>query len=62
LLAALNSHASEGVRKSRIWPDTAQRLGNRIERIAPLLRGRGFVVERRHSGQRLITIVPPKET
>jgi putative DNA primase/helicase len=62
LLAALNSRASEGVRKSRIWPDTAQRLGNRIERIAPLLRGRGFVVERRHSGQRLITIVPPKET
>jgi putative DNA primase/helicase len=60
LLAVLNSRASEGVQKSRIWPDTAQRLGNRIDRIAPLLRSRGFLVERRHSGQRLITIVPPK--
>jgi putative DNA primase/helicase len=60
LLAVLNSCASEGLQKSRIWPDTAQRLGNRIDRIAPLLRSRGFLVERRHSGQRLITIVPPK--
>jgi putative DNA primase/helicase len=60
LLAVLNSRANDGVRKSRIWPDSAQRLGNRIDRIAPLLRSRGFVVERRHSGQRLITIIPPK--
>ena len=60
LLSALSGRVSEGVRRSRIWPDTAQRLGNRIDRIAPLLRSKGFVVERRHSGQRLITIVPPK--
>ena len=60
LLSALNGRVSEGVRRSRIWPDTAQRLGNRIDRVAPLLRSKGFVVERRHSGQRLITIVPPK--
>ena len=60
LLSALNGRASEGVRRSRIWPDTAQRLGNRIDRVAPLLRSKGFAVERRHSGQRLITIVPPK--
>jgi putative DNA primase/helicase len=60
LLSALNSRASDGMRKSRIWPDTAQRLGNRIDRVAPLLRSKGFLVERRHSGQRLITITPPK--
>ena len=60
LLSALNGGVSEGMRKSRIWPDTAQRLGNRIDRVAPLLRSKGFVVERRHSGQRLITIAPPK--
>jgi putative DNA primase/helicase len=41
LLAALNARVSDGVRWSRIWPDTAQRLGNRIDRIAPLLRSKG---------------------
>jgi putative DNA primase/helicase len=60
LSSALNGRVTEGVRRSRIWPDTPQRLGNRIDRVAPLLRSKGFVVERRHSGQRLITIVPPK--
>ncbi len=60
LLSALNGRVSEGVRKSRVWPDTAQRLGNRIDRVAPLLRSKGFAVQRRHSGQRLVTIVPPK--
>jgi putative DNA primase/helicase len=58
--ATLNGRVSEGVRRSRNWPDTAQRLGHRIDRVAPLLRSKGFAVERRHSGQRLITIVPPK--
>jgi putative DNA primase/helicase len=60
LLNVLNGRVNDGIRRSRIWPDTAQRLGNRIDRIAPLLRSKGFVVERRHSGQRLITIMPPK--
>jgi putative DNA primase/helicase len=60
LSAALNNRVSEGVRRSRIWPDTPQRLGNRIDRVAPLLRSKGFVVERRHSGHRHIIIVPPK--
>jgi putative DNA primase/helicase len=61
LLAALNARASESVRKLRIWPGTAQGLGNRIDRIAPLLRDKGFSVERRHSGVRNIIIVPPKQ-
>jgi putative DNA primase/helicase len=60
LLAALNTRASESIRKLRIWPGTAQGLGNRIDRIAPLLRDKGFSVERRHSGVRNIIIIPPK--
>ena len=60
LLALLNTRASEGVRKARSWPLTAQGLGNRVDRIAPLLRGKGFLVERRRSIARTIVIVPPK--
>ena len=37
---------------------SAQALGNRVERIAPLLRSQGFVVDRRHSTFRRIAIVP----
>jgi putative DNA primase/helicase len=62
LLTALNARVSEAVRRSKLWPLTAQALGNRIDRIAPLLRSKGFVVERRHSGQRLIIIKPPPRT
>jgi putative DNA primase/helicase len=60
LLSALNGRVAEGVRKSRIWPVTAQGLGNRIARVAPLLRTKGFAVERRHSGDRTIVIMPPR--
>ena len=62
LLVALNTRVSDGVRKSKLWPLSAQGLGNRIDRIAPLLRNKGFVVERRHSGQRHIIIKPPVNT
>jgi putative DNA primase/helicase len=47
------------VRRSKLWPLSAQGLGNRIDRVAPLLRNKGFIVERRHSGQRHIIIRPP---
>jgi hypothetical protein len=60
LLAVLNDRVSEGVRKSKLWPLTAQSLGNRIDRAAPALRTKGFAVARHHSGQRLIIIKPPK--
>jgi putative DNA primase/helicase len=60
LLNALNGRVAETVRRSKLWPQTAQALGNRIDRIAPLLRNKGFGVERRHSGQRHIIIIPPK--
>jgi hypothetical protein len=62
LLTALNVRVSEAARRSKLWPLTAQALGNRVDRIAPLLRSKGFVVERRHSGQRLIIIKPPPKT
>lgn len=56
-LETLNLRISEPIRRSRSWPQTAQALGNRLERVAPLLRSRGLHVERRHSGVRTIRIV-----
>lgn len=64
LLSLLNTTdlVTDGVRKQRTWPATPQGLGNRIDRIAPLLKAQGFAVERRHSGVRSIIIVPPRAT
>jgi hypothetical protein len=58
-LAALTPRAPEAMRRARLWPDTPQKLGNAVERAAPLLRRKGFTIMRRHSGNRLITIDPP---
>jgi putative DNA primase/helicase len=60
LLTELNQRTAEGIRKARSWPLTAQALGNRVERIAPLLRSQGFVVDRNRSAARTIIIVPPR--
>jgi putative DNA primase/helicase len=62
LLTLLNATdlVSDGVRRQRNWPATPQGLGNRIDRIAPLLKAQGFAIERKHSGVRSIIIVPPK--
>lgn len=57
LLLRLNDTASETTRRARSWPATAQGLGNRLDRIAPLLRARHIHVERRHSGVRTISLV-----
>ena len=59
LLAEINNRVAEGIRKARSWPMTAQALGNRIDRIAPLLRNKGFVIERMRSTVRTIKIIPP---
>lgn len=56
LLAALNQGASEQMQRAHAWPKTPAGLGNRLERIAPLLRTKGILVERRHSGTRSVTI------
>jgi len=61
LLEELNLRASEGIKKARSWPLTAQGLGNRIDRIAQLLRNKGFVIERRRSAVRTIIIKAPQE-
>jgi putative DNA primase/helicase len=60
LLAALNERVSETMRRSKIWPQAAQAMGSRFDRIKPLLRTKGFFVDRKHSGQRTIIIVPSK--
>lgn len=57
LLGELNLKVSETIRRSRAWPTTAQGLGNRIDRVNPLLRARNILLERKHSGVRLITII-----
>jgi hypothetical protein len=51
--------ATAGARKSKLWPLNAQALGSCIDRVAPLLRNKGFLVERKVSGQRHIIIQPP---
>ena len=60
LLKEINNWTTDSIRNSRSWPQNASQLGNRIERAKPLLLTKGFFVERRHSGTRTITIVPPK--
>ncbi|ACK50489.1 conserved hypothetical protein [Methylocella silvestris BL2] len=56
LLGQLSGNVGEQVRQMRIWPKTAQGLGNCIERSIPVLRTKGILVDRRHSGVRTITI------
>jgi hypothetical protein len=58
LLSAINNVVPETTRKSKYWPQNAAQLGNRVARATPLLRTKGYVVERRHSGTRTVTIVP----
>jgi putative DNA primase/helicase len=60
LLEGINNYVSEATRRSKYWPPSAAALGNRIERSTPLLKAKGCVIERRHSGQRIITIIPPQ--
>jgi len=62
LLDEINNHVSETTRRSKYWPQNAAQLGNRVARAAPLLKAKGCTVERRHSGERIITIVSPKHT
>lgn len=56
LLKVLNDRAPFAVKSLKIWPSTAQGLGNAIDRVGDILKSRGVVVERRHSGTRTVTI------
>jgi putative DNA primase/helicase len=62
LLDAINNQVSEATRKKKYWPQNPAQLGNRVARAAPLLKAKGCTVERRHSGARIITIIPPQPT
>jgi putative DNA primase/helicase len=61
LLEAINNLVSEATLKKKYWPQNPAQLGNRVARAAPLLKAKGCIVERRHSGTRIINIVPPPE-
>ncbi len=56
LLALLGDMVTEAVKRTRVWPQTAQSLGNAIDRAAPLLRAKNLTVTKRHSGIRTISI------
>jgi putative DNA primase/helicase len=59
LLAELNALATEGVKRARGWPIDPSKMGSRLSRAAPVLKANGCVVERKKSGSRFITILPP---
>ncbi len=61
LLNRLGVIVGESTRQMRLWPKTAQGLGNSLERSAPLLRGKGITIERKHSGVRSIILSRARE-
>jgi hypothetical protein len=54
----LGDKVTDNTRRSRAWPMSAISLGSRLERLKPVLRRNGVIVEKRHSGDRFITIRP----
>lgn len=62
LLELLSPKASDGVKRSRAWPQSAQALGNSLRRGMPVLRGRGISgAFGKRGGERIITFsVKPK--
>ncbi len=62
LLNKLGLVVGETTRQMRVWPKTAQAIGNCLERCAPLLRGKGITIERKHSGVRVINISRVRES
>jgi hypothetical protein len=62
LLIALDNTVPERTRAARSWPKSPAQLGNRVKRAKPILEHKGFAIDRRHSGTRSITIVPPRTT
>jgi hypothetical protein len=49
-------------RKSKYWPQNAAQLGNRVTRAGKPVRAKGYIIDRgKLSGQRIITIVPPRD-
>lgn len=57
----VSSYVSDGIKKQRSWPGSAQAFSNRLLRAKPLLEGKGFVIQFKHSTTRAIVIVPPPQ-
>ncbi len=58
LLIEINKLITEAEQHAKTWPKSPSAFSNRLERIAPLLRGQGLIIERRRAGgARIITIV-----
>jgi len=57
LLSALMRRIEDNVRKGRGWPSNARSLGNRLRRIAPLLRSFGVQVEFGKEARRRIIVL-----
>lgn len=56
LLALLGDMVTEAVKQSRSWPKLPQSLSAALDRAATILRAKGIRCERRHSGNRSITV------
>jgi hypothetical protein len=56
LLVLLGAKVPEATKRSRVWPQSAVAMGNAIKRIMPMLRVRGVVIDKHHSGERMIDI------
>jgi putative DNA primase/helicase len=61
LLDAIAQKVSETARRAKSWPQNSTALGARLVRLAPVLRRRGIVIERKHSGERRIVIAQIKK-
>jgi putative DNA primase/helicase len=56
LLGVLGDLVTPQTKLLKLWPQTAQGIGNIIDRVAPLLKGKGVIVEKKHSETRTITV------
>ena len=61
LFSVLDGCTSKDLRKSWMWPRTAQELGCAINRVSPFLLSNGFLLRRKHSINRMIIITPLSE-
>jgi putative DNA primase/helicase len=58
--SSVSAYVSESIKKERSWPSSAQAFSNRLMRAKPLLEGKHFVIQFKHSTTRTIVIVPPQ--
>jgi putative DNA primase/helicase len=60
LLPGLNGCTKEAIQRLKSWPSTAQRLGQALRRVAPLMRKvKGFSIDQARGEHRNWRIIPP---